>query len=316
MPLFFWGSGQQKLTAMIRAAGGACQVRGVSGDMRLIFLCAITMIAFAANSILNRVALSDGASDAVLFGVVRLLSGAVMLAALVQLRGRTLRLAGKGRMIGVAALLVYIFGFSIAYESLDAGLGALILFGMVQITMFAGSALSGERPGLQRVAGACLAFGGLIWLLWPGHASAPSPSHASFMALAGIAWGLYSLNGRSSADALGATAANFVLAAGISGAVLALAWALPTGVSLGQMTAFAVGMACLSGAITSGLGYALWYSVLPHLRGSTAAVTQLTVPVIAIVGGAVLLAEPVGIRLLIASVFVLGGVLLAVTARQ
>lgn len=284
--------------------------------MRLILLTCLTMAAFASNSLLNRVALSDGDMAAVEFGIVRLIAGAITLAALVALRNRTFVFRGVTRAFGVLSLLVYIFGFSLAYQSLDAGLGALILFGMVQITMFGGSLVGGERPGGQRWAGAVVAFTGLVWLLWPGQAAAPSLAHASLMAAAGIGWGIYSLAGRDSRDALATTASNFVLAAliaGLGGLVLVLA----TGATgLATATPFGWSMAILSGAVTSGLGYALWYSVLPQLRGSTAAVAQLTVPVIAMAGGALLLDEAVSPRLLLAALLVLGGVLLAVTSRR
>lgn len=284
--------------------------------MRLFLLTILTLICFASNSILNRVALADGDIDAVAFGVVRLCAGAGMLTLLVMLRDKRMSLAGKGRWVGVASLLVYIFGFSLAYESLDAGLGALVLFGLVQITMFAGALIQGERPALRRWIGASVAFGGLVWLLWPGHATAPSLQHAGLMAIAGVAWGVYSLNGRGTSDALGATATNFCISAAIA-AVGAVAFtALFEGIHLGAATPFGLAMAILAGAVTSGVGYSMWYTVLPHLRGSTAAVTQLTVPVIAIAGGAVLLAEPVTARLVVAALLVLGGVLLAVTSRR
>lgn len=285
--------------------------------MRLFILTVLTLIAFAANSILNRVALAGGDIDAVSFGVIRLCAGAAMLAVLVMIRdGRISISGGAGRAVGVASLLIYIFGFSLAYISLDAGLGALILFGLVQITMFAGSLLGGERPAPRRWIGAAVAFGGLVWLLWPGHATAPSLWHAGLMAIAGVAWGVYSLNGRGTSDALGATAANFVLSSLIA-LLAALLLYLSFGAGpLGDVTYFGIAMAVLAGAVTSGIGYSMWYSVLPQLRGSTAAVTQLTVPTIAIAGGAVLLAEPVSLRLVIAALLVLGGVLLAVTSRR
>jgi len=283
--------------------------------MRLFLLTSLTMIAFAANSILNRVALADGDMDPIGFGVLRLVSGASMLGLLMIWQRRSLSLRGAGRGIGTMSLLVYNFGFSLAYQVLDAGLGALILFGMVQITMFAGSWIGGERPGAQRWAGAALAFAGLCWLLWPGQGLAPSVWHAVLMAAAGVGWGVYSLNGRRAGSPLADTGGNFILASVIAlfgyGALL-----LSPETYAAPPTAFGVGMAVLSGAVTSGLGYALWYSVLPQLRGSTASVAQLTVPVIAIAAGSVLLSETVGLRLVIAAALVLGGVLLAVTSRR
>ena len=284
--------------------------------MRLLVLTILTLIAFASNSILNRVALASGDIDAVAFGVVRLCAGAVMLALLVLIRDRQLAFGGPGRLVGVVSLFIYIFGFSLAYVSLDAGLGALILFGLVQITMFAGSLIGGERPAARRWIGAGVAFGGLIWLLWPGQSATPSLWHAGLMAVAGVAWGVYSLNGRKTSDALGATAANFCLSAAFACAGALVAIGLFDGIHLSEATPFGIAMAVLAGAVTSGIGYSMWYTVLPHLRGSTAAVTQLTVPVIAIAGGALLLSETVTPRLIVAALLVLGGVLLAVTSRR
>ena len=223
--------------------------------MRLFALTALTMVAFAANSILNRWALVDGGIDAGTFAIVRLTSGAVMLAVLAfATRGRLALGGGRGRIAGVASLILYIYGFSIAYVSLDAGVGALILFGTVQVTMFAGALRGGARLPPRRVIGAALAFAGLVWLLWPGTGPQISVFHGAMMAAAGLGWGIYSLAGRGEADPLMATAANFMLAVPV-GLVLSLA-------SLGtQIQAAPLGLvlAVLSGAVTSGLGYALWY---------------------------------------------------------
>ncbi|MFY9212839.1 MAG: DMT family transporter [Aestuariivita sp.] len=270
----------------------------------------LTMVAFAANSVLNRMALVDGGIDPASFGAVRLLAGGVMLWGLVVARGTSLRGAGDWR--AALALFTYIFGFSFAYVVLDAGIGALILFGMVQITMFSGALLGGERPPLQRWLGAGIAGLGLVWLLWPGHATAVSPSHAGFMMLAGIGWGIYSLLGRGASDPLRATAANFVMAAPF-GVALVLIMGVE---SFTQAAPDALLLACVSGAVTSGLGYALWYRVLPQLAASVAAVAQLTVPVIAMVGGLVLLGEPVTFTFIMATILVLGGVALSVAQGQ
>lgn len=276
--------------------------------MRLFLLTAITMIAFAANSVLNRMALAGGSIDATSFGTIRLAAGAVMLAALcVGLRGG-LRLGGAGRVAGVASLLLYIYGFSGAYTVLDAGLGALILFGVVQVTMFAGGLIAREPMPPRRALGAALAFSGLLWLLWPGAGPQVSLLHGLMMAAAGLGWGIYSLAGRRSTDALQGTAANFVIAAPL-GVVLGLLIPATGGARLG---AEGVALAVLSGAITSGLGYALWYLVLPALPASVAAVAQLTVPVIAMAGGVLLLGETLGLPLVIAGAVVLGGVALSV----
>ncbi|PTX45722.1 threonine/homoserine efflux transporter RhtA [Allosediminivita pacifica] len=265
------------------------------------------MVAFAANSVLNRAAVAGGGIDAVSFGTIRLVAGAAMLAALVLLRQGRLRLGGPGRVTGVLSLLLYIYGFSLAYRALDSGMGALILFGMVQVTMFAGSLLGGERPGPARWSGAALAFGGLAWLLWPGEGVSVPPLAGLAMVLAGVGWGLYSLAGRGARDPLMSTAANFLLAA-------------PAGVTVGllllpeatQLSAPGILLAVLSGAVTSGLGYALWYSVLPRIDGTTAAVAQLTVPIIAMAGGMLFLGEALSAAFVLAAVLVLGGVALSV----
>lgn len=265
--------------------------------MRLFLLTALVMVAFAANSVLNRMAVGAGESGAVEFALIRLAAGAVVLLALVALRGRGWRGATVG---GVAGLSVYLFGFSLAYGHLDAGTGALVLFGVVQVTMFAGAILSGEAVPGRRWVGAALALAGLAVLAapagggWAGFAA---------MAAAGLGWGIYSLAGRGARDALAATAGNFALAL-----IPAAGVALVAGVEFGAVTARGVALAVVSGAVTSGLGYALWYAVLPALGAGRAGVAQLTVPLIAAAGGALLIGEAVGWRFAIAAVLVLGGV--------
>ena len=279
--------------------------------MPLVLLTVLTMVAFAANSVLNRMALVDGGIDPAVFGAIRLTAGVAMLWALAALGGNA-RILPFGDVRAAVGLFVYIFGFSFAYLSLDAGLGALILFGMVQITMFGGALWGGERPPAQRWLGAALAFCGLAWLLWPSTDVSVSILHAVFMIVAGIGWGIYSLLGRGATDPLRATAANFALAAPI-GIVLALVLSADT---LPQTTTRGFALAVVSGAITSGLGYALWYRVLPDLTQSAASVAQLTVPVIAIVGGLIFLAEPLSWSVILPAAVVLGGVAVAVLPRQ
>ncbi len=277
--------------------------------MRLALLSTLTMIAFAANSVLNRMALADELIDPMVFGAVRVLSGAAMLAALVLWRQGGLALGGGGRALPVAALLIYVFGFSAAYVALDAGLGALILFGMVQVTMFAAALLRREAVPVQRWIGAGLALAGLGLLLAPGPAGGlpvASISAAGLMAVAGIGWGLYSLAGRGEENPLAATAANFVLAAPVALVMGAMAVAIGAGAL--PVTAAGLALAVVSGTITSGLGYALWYSILPRLGATRAAVAQLTVPVIAACGGLVLLGEAPDLRFAISAALVLSGV--------
>ncbi len=267
--------------------------------MRLMLLTGLAMLAFAANSVLNRMAVGAGRIDPVVFAVVRLASGAVVLAVLLAWRGR-LWPGWRGRRNGVMGLLVYLFAFSAAYLALDAGTGALILFGVVQMTMFVGAVMAGERLPLRRVGGAGLALIGLAVLLAPkGGAVVPEVT----MAVAGVGWGVYSLAGRGQSDALAATAWNFLLALPVGLVVLMV---LP-----GAWTWAGVALAMVSGGVTSGLGYALWYRVVPQLGAGRAAVAQLSVPLIAALGGAALIAEEPGPGFWLAAAMVLGGVGLA-----
>lgn len=271
--------------------------------LRLALLTALVMTAFAANSVLNRMAVGPGLIDPAAFAAVRVVAGAVVLALLAGLRGGW-RIAGPGRAAGVFGLSLYLLGFSAAYLALDAGTGALILFGTVQVTMFAGALAAREAVPRRRWAGAALALCGLALLVAPGIGAAPPAGVALAMVAAGFGWGVYSLAGRGAGDPLGATAANFLLSVPVvAGLALLLPGAGPAGV-----TAAGLALAALSGAVTSGLGYALWYAVLPALGAGRGAVAQLTVPVIAAAGGAVLLAEPLGLRFALAAALVLGGV--------
>jgi drug/metabolite transporter (DMT)-like permease len=269
--------------------------------MRLFLLVALTMLAFAANSVLNRWAVGPGHIGAVEFACLRLLAGAVTLAGLVGwARGGLAWPGRRGRLAGVLGLSAYLIGFSLAYRGLDAGTGALVLFGMVQVTMFAGALLSGEAVPARRWAGAALALGGLALIAAPGGAGLAFVP-LMMMALAGVGWGIYSLAGRGAGDPLAATAWNFVLAVPL---------VLPLGLAAGfeRPDGTGVWLAVVSGAVTSGLGYALWYTVLPRLGAARAAVAQLSVPIIAALGGAALLAEVPGLRFWLASALVLGGV--------
>ncbi|MEP2531756.1 DMT family transporter [Shimia sp.] len=273
--------------------------------MRMFFLSLLTMIAFGANSVLNRAAVGEFGMDPVAFGAIRLGAGAAVLTVLVMAQGRGFALGGAGRIVGVAGLLIYIFGFSLAYLTLDAGLGALILFGVVQVTMFGGAVLAREEVPTSRWAGAGLGLAGLVWLLWPGGAFDVSIMHAGMMIAAGLGWGVYSLQGRRETDATQATAMNFLLAAPIA-VVLALVFAGSDSLATGG-----IALAVVSGGITSGLGYALWYRILPILGASRGAVAQLSVPVIALGGGIAFLGEPVTLRFVGAAVLVIAGVLVS-----
>ncbi|SPH20132.1 putative cystine transporter YijE [Ascidiaceihabitans donghaensis] len=276
--------------------------------MHLILLVTLTMIAFAANSVLNRLAVDGGYIDPSSFAVIRVLAGAVVLGMVLSARGGQLPLMKRGRIVGALSLSAYMIGFSLAYATLDAGLGALILFGVVQIVMFAWGAATGARPTVRQMAGAGIAFVGLLIALWPGPGGIADAGGAILMTIAGIGWAAYTLAGRGAPNPLGATAANFILALPILALLL-----VGQGLSA-NMTG--VGLAALAGGVTSGLGYTLWYAVLPRLPASTAAVVQLSVPIIAIIGGALLLGEAVTGVILIAAGFVVGGIALAVTTQS
>lgn len=269
--------------------------------MRLVAITSVVMVAFAANSILNRAALSGGHIGSLDFALLRVVSGAAILAVLAARAGGR-RWLGSFRSVNIGALTVYIVAFSIAYLALPAGAGALILFAAVQITMFGGAVLGAETIPARRWVGAVLALAGLAWMLLPG-TSGLSPAAGALMALAGVGWGIYSLRGRAGGAPLDTTAASFL---GAVPFVLCARLGLPA-----EQPGFdgaGIALAVLSGAVTSGLGYALWYSVLPALGATRAAVAQLTVPVIAVAGGVVLLGEDVTLRLVLSCLLVVGGV--------
>lgn len=276
---------------------------------QLILLTVLTMVAFAANSLLNRAALLDGETGPAAFAALRMISGAVCLSTLVVLRrGGDGQTADTNRWPGAAALALYMLGFSFAYVALDAGVGALILFGVVQVTMFAGGIAGGERPAIGRWVGTGLALLGLAWLAAPSGAGNLPAVPVLLMVAAAIGWGVYSLIGRQASDPLRDSATSFLFASPVA---LLVWFILPDGLSMTGAI-----LAVVSGAITSGLGYALWYSVLPRLDASVAALSQLTVPVIAVLGGVVFLGEAPGLRTVLASVVILGGVALGILSQR
>ncbi len=269
--------------------------------MRLFAITAVVMAAFAANSILNRAAVGGGHAGPLDFAVLRVLSGVAVLAILAARRSGTGWVRAM-RAVNVGALTLYLLAFSLAYLALPAGAGALILFAAVQITMFGGAVAGSEAIPARRWIGAGLALAGLAWMLLPGTGGlAPGPG--ALMALAGIGWGVYSLRGRAGGPPLDTTAASFL------GAVpfCALAWAVLPGAGIG-LDGTGIALALVSGGVTSGLGYALWYAIVPELGATRAAVAQLTVPVIAVAAGVVLLGEAVTPRLVLSCLLVVGGV--------
>jgi drug/metabolite transporter (DMT)-like permease len=269
------------------------------------------MLAFAANSLLCRLALARGGIDPASFGAVRVVSGAVALALIVRWRagaGAFTNAGTGGDWLSAAMLFGYVAFFSFAYVSLSAGTGALILFGAVQLTMFGWALRRGERFALSAWCGLALAAAGLVYLVLPG-VSAPPLLGAVCMALAGVAWGAYSLRGRGTPDPLRATAGNFLRAA-----PMALVLWLPFA-SGAHVDGASVVLAIVSGALTSGVGYALWYTALRELTAMRAATVQLSVPLITAFGAVLFLAEPVTLRLVLASVAILGGIALVLARR-
>lgn len=274
---------------------------------RIIALTSLAMIAFAGNSLLCRVALKHTSIDAASFTAIRLISGAVMLWLVARMRRGTH--TGGGNWLSAFALFAYAAGFSFAYVSLPAGTGALLLFGAVQATMIGHGIWAGERLLRLQFVGLLLAFGGLVGLLLPG-LSAP-PLYGSVLMLgAGVAWGIYSLRGKGAGDPTKVTAGNFLRAVPFAAALSVL---MLNGTSLDNAGFW---YAVSSGALASGLGYAIWYTALPALKATHAATVQLSVPVIAALGGIIFLGEPMTLRLVLASVAILGGIALVILEKQ
>ena len=275
-------------------------------------LTAAALTAFAANSILCRLALRSGAIDAASFTSIRMASGAVMLLLILALtrgaRGTRGARSSQSRWAAAALLFLYAAPFSFAYLELSAGTGALILFACVQATMLLGALRSGERFKWPEALGLAIALVGLTYLVSPGLA-APSPLGSALMAIAGVSWGIYSLRGRGSADPLGDTASNFIRAVPLALLVSLVAF---RGAHLSPR---GIALACASGALASGLGYTVWFAALRGLTAIRASTVQLTVPVLAAAGGVLLLQESVTMRLVVSAALVLGGVGLALAGR-
>jgi len=274
---------------------------------KAMVLTSLAMIAFAGNSILCRLALKDTSIDAASFTTIRLLSGALVLWLVARLSRGTR--TGKGNWPSAAALFVYAVGFSFAYVSLPAATGALLLFAAVQATMIAFGIWAGERLRPLQIVELVLALAGLVVLLLPG-LTAPPLYGSILMVGAGIAWGVYSLRGKGAGDPVRVTAGNFLRALPIAAVVSVVTY---QGASLDRA---GVLYAVASGALASGIGYAIWYTALPALKATNAATVQLSVPVIAALGGIVFLGETVTLRLVLASVAILGGIALVVLEKQ
>ncbi|HBN30984.1 MAG TPA: EamA family transporter [Rhodobacteraceae bacterium] len=273
--------------------------------MRLVMLTLFALFAFAANSVLTRSALAFDQIGPGEFMAIRLISGAVTLAVLVALRGVRDGMLRHGSVISAASLLLYTTAFSLAYVTLDAGLGALILFGGVQITMFAGAVIGREKPSAARWLGSLLGMIGLGVLFAPG-ATVPDVGGALLMGGSAVGWGIYSLRGRGVSAPLQATASNFLIAAPAG----ALFWFMFPSEIVTNLNGILLAIA--SGALASGVGYAIWYATLPKLDSSLAAIVQLTVPLIALAGGIVFLGETASWAFMASTVLILSGVFIAV----
>ncbi|MDR5742950.1 DMT family transporter [Caballeronia sp. LZ029] len=282
-----------------------------SHGARIAMLTVIAMLAFAGNSLLCRLALKGTQIDAASFTLVRIASAALVLWVMLHARISHARADTRraGNWVSALALTVYAAPFSYAYVRLAAGTGALLLFGAVQATMIGYGIAIGERLAAMQWLGLLLALAGLVWLVLPGLA-APDPFSSALMIAAGIGWGVYSLRGRGRSDPVAETAGNFMRALPFALAVSALAW------PFASFDAPGLAYAAASGALTSALGYVIWYAALKGLKPATAATVQLSVPVIAAAGGVLLLGEPLTARLAASAVAILGGIALVVSAKR
>lgn len=268
--------------------------------MPVAVLTATAMVAFAANSVLCRMALDADLIDPASFTSIRLISGSICLLIIVSTRTTHWR-PSKPNWVPVLALCTYMVCFSFAYRSLSTGTGALLLFGFVQFTMIGTAIYKGERLSTLAWLGLCIAGSGIVYLVLPG-VEAPEPKYAALMATAGLAWGVYSLLGVHGNDPTSATANNFLYATPIVIAVSLI------DLSSLQFTWHGGLLGIASGAIASGIGYVIWYAALRHIKVTTAAIMQLSVPALATLGGVVVLAEPLTLRIVFATMLVVGGI--------
>lgn len=275
--------------------------------MRVIVLTALAMIAFAANSVLARLAFATAGAEPMSYTGIRLAAGAATLAVIILARRQGV--VGAGSWRGAAALFGYAILFSIAYIALGAGTGALILFASVQIGILGWAVLKGDRPGALEWLGLAVAFAGLVYLVLPGLV-APDPLGTALMVGAGLCWAAYTLIGRGSRSPLRDTGGNFIRTAPVALALVA------AGAWLHGVAPLAAAYAVASGALASGIGYAIWYAVLPKLTRTRAAVVQLTVPAIAAAGGVLLIGEPLTARLVVSTIAIIGGVALALISSD
>jgi len=276
---------------------------------KTIFLSSLALIAFAGNSVLCRLALSDNAIDPAGFTIVRLLSGVLALWPLLFLSQGKAAYEKSGSWLSALMLFAYALLFSYAYVSIDTATGALILFGAVQLTLVLVSLLKGNRLSVGELSGVAMALAGFVYLVLP-ELQKPSLSGFIMMSIAGVAWAIYTVGGQGSSNALRDTAFNFLRTAPLLIVLLVVSF------NAFSFTTYGLILAVASGAITSGLGYAIWYAALPNLTTTQAAVIQLFVPVIAAFGGAWFANEAITVRLMIAAALVLGGIMLVILAKR
>ena len=276
--------------------------------MKIFLLTIFALLCFAFNSILCRIALKSGEIDAPSFTLIRLISGAVILLIIYNFFGKKDTKIQKGSWLSAFFLFAYAICFSFAYISLTTATGALILFGSVQITMIAAALFKGERPQILEWIGLIFAFSGLVYLVFPGLETPPIFSSA-LMISAGIAWGFYTLRGKGSANPLADTMGNF-----LRSVPFVILISLPFTAQI-HLSNKGILLAMLSGAIASGVGYAVWYAALKYHTATRAAILQLAVPAIAATGGVIFLSETISTRLIFATLSILGGIALAICGR-
>ncbi len=280
--------------------------------MRASIYTLAAMLAFAGNSIICRLALVGGSIDPGSFTYIRLASGAVTLLLILKLKSGSASVGQSGSWISASLLFLYAICFSYAYVDLSTGSGALVLFGCVQATMIVMAVRAGDRPSTTEWLGWLLAGGGFVWLLLPG-VSTPSLQGSLLMAVAGIAWGVYSVRGKRESDPLASTASNFARTL-ILVAIAAIVATVTRGA--GHWSSDGVALAILSGGLTSGIGYVIWYAALRYLSSMQAALVQLSVPAIAGLGGVLLVAEVPSLRLLLSGLLVLSGIAIALAGKS
>ncbi|MGR4998798.1 DMT family transporter [Vibrio celticus] len=298
--------------------------------MQTVLVTLITLVAFAANSVLCRWALMDQTIDPLSFSIVRILSGAFTLLILLTLSSQSkskrvltnntslyTKLKSQFQLTSILSLLVYMFGFSFAYLELGAGLGALVLFVAVQFTMIAAHLFSGNRMSLIEWGGCMLSVAGLVYLLMPTESTqAPDLVSIILMYLAGIGWGIYTLAGKKSSNALQSTTANFGFSSLVILMALSLLVFIPNALTRVSITEQGLIYAVISGSVASGVGYSLWYYVVKKLNTVVASIAQLSVPVIATLGGVLLLSEPVTMQFIVSSTVILLGISLVLVAPK